>query len=128
MEPAYHHLQFVLVDRVPRKYSRGEVIVFRKEKIGQLIKRIVAVPGDSVQIVDGRLWVNGKSLPLADQIAFTGLAEEELTLNDHQFFVLGDNVNHSIDSRSAEVGNVTENEILGRVIFPASDRSLPYLS
>ena len=119
MEPAYHHLQFVLVDRRPGSFARGDVIVFRKEGIrGLLIKRVAACPGDRLRISDGILYVNDKAVQRSILIADAGRAEDNLTSG--QYYVLGDNANHSIDSRFAEVGIVTADEIVGRVVFPIS--------
>ena len=116
MEPSYHHLQLVLVDKTARTYSRDDVIVFRKTGIrGLLIKRIAAGPGDHVRTAGGFLTVNG------DIHAKTGDSEDtatEILLAKNQYFVLGDNRDHSIDSRMDEVGIVTGEEIIGCVVFP----------
>lgn len=119
MEPRYHHLQLVIVDKRPREYAAGDVIVFRKSGIdGVLIKRVAAGPGDRVRIAGGLLYVNGEPVPGMEGIKEAGRAERELLSGDGCFFVIGDNVNHSIDSRMAEIGDVLLEEILGRVIFP----------
>lgn len=117
MEPSYHPMQLVLVDKQPRSYSRGDVVVFRKDGIhGVLVKRIAAGPGDRVQISDGILYVNGKAAEGLDRITDPGRAEKEIVLGEDRYFVLGDNVNHSIDSRSDEIGDVSGAQILGRVL------------
>lgn len=121
MEPSYHHLQFVLLDKLPRKYVSGDVIVFRKDGIkGVLIKRIAACPGDRLQIIDGILTVNGEPQTAPMRIRNPGNAQDEIVLDEGQYFVLGDNLNHSIDSRLDEVGNVSADDILGCVIFPVA--------
>ena len=84
------------------------------------MKRIVAVPGDSVMIADGVLYVNGErnfSNQALGIIEYGGIAEQEIILKDGQFFVLGDNVAESKDSRYAEIGIVYEKDIIGKVIM-----------
>ncbi len=119
MAPAYHHMQIVLVSKLSQNYSRGDVVVFRKDDIGGLlIKRVAAVPGDEVQISKGRLFVNGKTVENLELIDEAGRAETMIVLGEDQYFVLGDNVNQSIDSRSGKIGDISQTQILGRVIFP----------
>lgn len=84
------------------------------------VKRIVAVPGDTVQIKSGRLYVNGTATNLKQtglSIKDAGRAETEITLGDDEYFVLGDNVNNSEDSRYESIGNVTRKEMIGKVWF-----------
>ena len=118
MEPNYHHLQLVLINKCDDHYSAGDVIIFRKNCVGVVIKRIVAVPGDSVQISNGVLCVNGKDKTgKYEHINHCGRADVELVMEDGKYFVLGDNVNGSIDSRFEEIGDVDAREILGKVVF-----------
>lgn len=91
------------------------------------IKRIVGLPGETVQIKNGKLFINGdvlKDLPFDDLIMTEGLAVEELKLGEEEYFLLGDNCNNSEDSRFANIGNISGKEICGKVffrIFPRSD-------
>ena len=117
MEPSYHNLQLVLINKQIKSYSRGDVIVFRKKGIsGLLIKRVVACPGDNLIIKDGTLFVNGQPVDDLPYIDIPGRAEKELSLEEGYYFMLGDNVNHSIDSRSDEIGDVAQTQIIGRVV------------
>lgn len=119
MAPTYRHLQLVIIDKRPTTYSNGDVIVFRKEGIdGLLIKRIVACPGEQIRITDSKLFVNEVCMESATVINNAENAEQSYVLGPEQYFVLGDNANHSIDSRSFIIGAVSLSQILGRVIFP----------
>lgn len=100
----------------------GDVIVFLpngNEKSHYYIKRVVGVPGDKVQIIDGVLYVNGELFDEQDTDAIknAGLAEEEITVDEDEFFVLGDNRNSSEDSRYANIGNIKKEYITGKAWF-----------
>lgn len=82
------------------------------------VKRVIGLPGETVQIKDGTIYINGEALEEhygKDVIAEEGRASEEITLGEDEYFVLGDNREVSIDSRSEEVGNVKKDWILGQV-------------
>ena len=81
------------------------------------MKRVIATPGDTVQIEGGIVYVNGE--PLEEQAAVAAvenamLAEEEITVGEDEYFVLGDNRNNSEDSRYASIGNVKREHIIGK--------------
>ncbi len=115
----------VLVNRLVYSLSEpkaGDVIVFLpngNEKSNYYVKRVVAVPGDTVQIKDGVLYVNGEMYDEEDTEAIVnaGLAEEEITIGEDEYFVLGDNRNSSEDSRYANIGNVDIEYIVGKAWF-----------
>ena len=84
------------------------------------IKRVVGMPGEKVTIKDGYVYINDKQLqnsPFNEKIITAGLASETITLGDGEYFVLGDNINNSEDSRYSNVGNISEVEILGKVSY-----------
>lgn len=120
MEPSYHSWQLVLLDKHTKRYDCGDVVVFRSEGLkAVLVKRVAAVPGDTVWIVDGILYKNGA--PAEDglvngRLSYAGIAEEPLTLMENEYFLLGDNHEESRDSRYEEVGRVLTEDILGKVI------------
>lgn len=102
----------------PKRY---DVIVFtKKEKNGdevEYIKRIVGLPGETVQITDGRIYINDKKLDFnsdSEGIVNPGLAAEKIKLDYNEYFVIGDNWNNSEDSRSNMVSNVKAKEIKGK--------------
>ncbi|WP_035765964.1 signal peptidase I [Butyrivibrio sp. NC2002] len=126
MEEALYNGKTVLVDRIIYKFmapSRGDVIVFLpngNEKSHFYVKRVVAVPGETVQIKDGVLYIDGEPAPNDgeyDKMEEAGIAENEISLGSGEFFVLGDNRNSSEDSRSANIGVVKSSTIEGKAWF-----------
>lgn len=116
----------ILVNRFVYKVTNpkpDDIIVFLpngNEKSHYYVKRVVAVPGDTVYIENGILFVNGEQYK--DEIEVSsmedaGLAAEEITLGTDEFFVLGDNRNNSEDSRYANIGNIKKEYIIGKAWF-----------
>ena len=124
MEPTLYNGQEILVNRfaytlfVPQK---GDVVVFLphgNEKSHYYVKRIVAGPGDKVQIVNGTLMVNDEASRYCTQyISFAGIAENQLTLKNGEYFCMGDNPLDGEDSRQADLGPVGKDDIIGIAWF-----------
>ncbi len=108
------------------KPSHNHIVAFESlsnEQDTLYVKRVVAVPGDTVVIKGGRLFVNGEKYDdVADteSITYSGLAETQLTLGDDEYFVLGDNRNNSEDSRYQSIGLISKKQIKGKVWFKLS--------
>ncbi|HJC58016.1 MAG TPA: signal peptidase I [Candidatus Eisenbergiella intestinipullorum] len=124
MEPELANGQEVLVNRFAYKLANpraGDVIVFLpngNQNTRYYVKRVVACPGDTVQITGGILYVNGEPREDAyDLIADAGIAENEIRLKDGEYFVMGDNCNSSEDSRSGNIGPVQRDHIVGEAWF-----------
>lgn len=129
MNPELSNGNVVLVNRIIYDASspkRGDVIVFKpngNENLHSYIKRIIALPGETVQIKDQDIFVNGEKIKekyKVTKISNPGLAEEEIQLAEDEFFVLGDNRDSSEDSRMADIGNVKRSEIEGKAWFVIS--------
>jgi len=127
MEPTLYNGQEIFIDRFRYVLStpkEGDVVVFLphgNEKAHYYVKRIVGVPGDKVKIIDGILYINGvESEWITEKISEPGIAVNELTLKSGEFFCIGDNVNNSEDSRSANIGPVEEEDMIGMAWFHMS--------
>lgn len=115
MEPTYHSWEFVLLDKHPQSFERGDVIAFRCAELQSvLIKRVAAVPGDTVDIQNGVFLVNGTPESGAPETLPQGMPLP-ITLGVGEYFVLGDNRAKSKDSRYILVREVKKEDILGRV-------------
>ena len=122
----------VLVNRLvynASKPKRGDIVAFKpngNENTHYSIKRIVGLPGETVQIKDGKVYINEEEVTqhiFAEDIEEAGIADEPLQLGGDEYFVMGDNHAGSDDSRMADIGNVKRSEIYGKVWFVASPGS-----
>lgn len=122
----------LIVDKITYRFSdpkRYDIIVFpfRYEEKVYYIKRIIGLPGETVQIVDGDIYIDGEILYESygrEVMRSSGLAAEPVTLGEDEYFVLGDNRNDSTDSRDPNVGVIHRDEIIGRAwvrIWPLED-------
>ena len=132
METTLSDGDHLIVDKISYRFNepqRYDIIVFpyRLEKNTYYIKRIIGLPGETVQVVDGYVYINGVQLDEHygnDVMNEAGLAAEPLTLGPDDYFVSGDNRKNSQDSRTANVGLIHRDEVLGRAwvrIWPLSD-------
>lgn len=126
MEPTLAADDVVLANRVRYHFSapeRFDVIVFEKENNSALkayVKRVIGLPGETVQIINETVYIDGKPLGESEELAhvtLSGLAEQPIELGADEYFVLGDNRDSSEDSRFSNVGNVKREEIGGCIWF-----------
>lgn len=126
MEPTLDNGDTVLVNKTAywfRGPQRYDMIAFKQREDGESyynVKRVIGLPGETVTIQDGYVFIDGvalSDLPFDERIATEGLALDGVTLSDGEYFVLGDNVNNSEDSRFSNMGNILENEILGKISY-----------
>ncbi|MCR4754702.1 MAG: signal peptidase I [Lachnospiraceae bacterium] len=116
----------LLVDKLSYRFhdpKRFDIVVFpyRYDKHTYYIKRVIGLPGETVQInTDGEIFINGEKLEEyygREVIKNPERAIEPILLADDEFFVLGDNRNNSRDSRWEDVGNIKKSELTGRVLL-----------
>ncbi len=126
MEPVLYNGQEILMNRIIYRISmpkRGDVVVFLpngNQNSHYYVKRVVGLPGETVQIRDGNVYIDGLILAeddRFDKIVDPGIAQNELLLSSDEFFVLGDNRNSSEDSRSGNIGAVKKDTIIGKAWF-----------
>ncbi len=126
MEPVLYNGQEILMNRILYRISmpkRGDVVVFLpngNKNSHYYVKRVVGLPGETVQIRDGNVYIDGMMLAeddSFDKIVDPGIARNELLLASDEFFVLGDNRNSSEDSRSGNIGAVKKDTIIGKAWF-----------
>jgi len=126
MNPRLSNGDITLVNRVAYNMGapkRGDVVAFKpngNESAQYYVKRIIGLPGETVELKDGYIWVNGKKLKdryQTTKIEEAGLLQEPITLGTKEYFVLGDDRSNSEDSRHADVGNVERSAIKGKVWF-----------
>ena len=132
MEPTFYDNQFLLLDRISGNFSdyeRNDIVVVDVSKFElykdradnfYIIKRVIGTPGDKVYINDyGDIYINDRILDensRFDTITDPGIAASEIKLHEDEYFVLGDNRNNSMDSRSVFIGVINKNNIVGKII------------
>ena len=136
MEPTLQDGDNLITDKITYRLiepKRYDIVVFPyKENTSKLlIKRIIGMPGEKVQIKNGKVYINDTELK--DDVYGNALMVDEGIVGDpvvlaaDEYFVLGDNRNHSQDSRFASVGNIHRDDIIGRAwvrIWPLNKLTL----
>lgn len=126
MEPTLTDGDSVVIQRLSYYFTdpkRYDVVVFpvnydsESQEKTYYIKRVIGLPGETVQIIDGSVYINNEKLTddkySSTTINEAGIAENPLVLGENQYFVMGDNRNMSTDSRNSYVGLVNKNDIVG---------------
>lgn len=126
MEPTLTDGDSVVIQRLSYYFTdpkRYDVVVFpvnynsESQEKTYYIKRVIGLPGETVQIIDGSVYINNEKLTDDKYSSMTineaGIAENPLVLGENQYFVMGDNRNMSTDSRNSYVGLVNKNDIVG---------------
>lgn len=120
----------LIVDKISYRFQdpkRYDIIVFpfKYEENTYYIKRIIGLPGETVQVADGYTYIDGELLSSdiygTEVMDSAGIAQEPVTLGEDEYFVLGDNRNHSSDSRDPSVGVLKRKDLLGKAwirIYP----------
>ena len=115
----------LIVDKISYRFKnpeRYDIIVFpyKYQEKTYYIKRIIGLPGETVEIEDGVIYINGEVLEEnygKEVMRSSGIASEPIELGEDEYFVLGDNRNNSSDSRDPSVGNIKKDDIVGRAFI-----------
>lgn len=127
MENALHTNEYLMVEKISYHFDalkRFDIIVFypfgREFKEEYYVKRVIALPGETIQIIGEDIYINGEVLEEnygKDPITFAGIAEEPITLGEGEYFVMGDNRTISYDSRYDDIGVIPKENIGGKAIL-----------
>lgn len=123
MESSYSDGDTVVLNKLKLRtkgVGRYDVIAYKKLDSNEYydVKRVYGLPGETVEIANGELYINDEKLDKVyyeSAILVAGLAGNKITLGKDEYFVLGDNINNSEDSRYGSVSNVNKSEIKGIV-------------
>lgn len=128
METTLSDKDQLIVDKMTYRFrdpKRYDIVVFPYQ-YQDYIKRIIGLPGETVQILSGMVYIDGMRLDEHygnEMMENPGIAEEPLTLDENEYFVLGDNRNNSSDSRASDVGLIHRKDLIGRAwirVWPLS--------
>jgi len=131
METTLSDKDQLIVDKMTYRFrdpKRYDIVVFpyQYQDNTYCIKRIIGLPGETVQILSGMVYIDGMRLDEHygnEMMENPGIAEEPLTLDENEYFVLGDNRNNSSDSRASDVGLIHRKDLIGRAwirVWPLS--------
>ena len=123
MEPTLNDGENILINKMSYKLhsvKRNDIVVVRQngsEHNYYVIQRVIGLPGEKIKISNGEVYIDGKVLDEKYDFSLMkngGLAMEEITLDNDEYFMLCDNRNDCEDSRNASVGNVLKSSIVGK--------------
>ncbi len=123
MSPVLSSGDVVLINRIVYDLgtpARYDIAVFEKENSSYNMKRIIGLPGETVQIRNNLVYIDGKPLDTDDilgQATIAGIAEYPIELGEDEYFLLGDNRESSEDSRFAGIGTIKREQLTGKVWF-----------
>jgi len=127
MLPTLQEYNFLFLSKQSYRFGepkRGDIIVFHtklKTRTGSekmLIKRVIGLPGDSITIEDGKVYINGKEQDQSYTMdGYTSGYIKDLVVPEGELFVMGDNRQNSIDSRDPSVGFVRISDVYGKAVF-----------
>lgn len=104
----------------PKRFDIVILMPYGEDIDEYFIKRVIGLPGETIQIKDEKIYINGELLEEnygKEPIMEGGIAEEPLTLGDDEYFVMGDNRNGSDDSRADYIGPIARNLIKGKAVL-----------
>ena len=115
----------LIVDKISYRFKdpeRFDIIVFpyQYQENTYYIKRIIGLPGETVQIENGIIYIDGEILEESygkEVMNSSGIASQPIELGEEEYFVLGDNRNNSRDSRDPSVGTIPKDQIIGKAFI-----------
>ncbi len=131
MSPTYEQGDIVFINKFSYRFKnpeRNDIIVFNVNTLNTedldakphyTLSRIVGMPGETIQVKDGVLYIDGKEVKnsyIKEEILQPGVEREAVKLRQNEYFVLGDNCNYSQDSRFSNVGNIKKDAMLGKIV------------
>ena len=122
MKGLYDDGDMVLITKIcdVEMIKRYDVVIIKRDDVlfdRYFVKRVIGLPGESIQIRDGIIFINGNPLDdMADKVEYSGIASSELYLGEDGFFLLGDNSSESQDSRYEWFGIVKASQIVAKPI------------
>lgn len=121
MEPTLYNGDRLLLSATDSVYQSGDIVVIDRYTTEPLIKRVIAVGGDTVEIVDSVVKVNDRPLYESyakfDDSAASGRYYQKITVPRGYLFVMGDNRDHSQDSRDDDIGLIASSDVMGRAVY-----------
>lgn len=121
MEHTLQDSDYLIIEKISYQFhdpKRFDIIVFPYEENVYYIKRIIGLPGERIEIKENHIYINGERLEEdygKEAILHGGIIDHcVMTLGKEEYFVMGDNRNHSVDSRYVEIGGIKREEIIGR--------------
>ncbi|NLM49219.1 MAG: signal peptidase I [Epulopiscium sp.] len=125
MEPTLHDGDLIIVNKLEYYFTdpeRGEIIVFpyKGDPSKQYIKRIIALPGEVIDIREGKVYINGELYEeeyILEEMQLRGDIDFPYAIPADTYFVMGDNRNNSSDSRYQDVGTIEKDKIIGHAVI-----------
>jgi signal peptidase I len=124
MQPTLQNGNHLIIDKISYRFAdikRFDIVIFpyHGDHSQNYIKRVIGLPGEKVDIRDGKIYINNELLDEnygLEQIKDYGNQKYPLEVPEGEYFVMGDNRNHSSDSRYQDVGTIKKTEIIGKAI------------
>ncbi len=120
MEPSFYDSEYLIINEISYRFEdpeRGQVIIFKNPQNTKVyfIKRVIGLPGETIEIKQGNVFINNELIEETYIENFSTQSNQPVTLDDDEYFVMGDNRTNSHDSRN--IGPIKKQHIIGKVWF-----------